>query len=74
MGGLTLAERLKELAGDIWCDWTHGGGSVERDELGRINWQCRKCKRWGKHPVPLRSEKSATAAVEGTALGPDTRR
>jgi hypothetical protein len=60
----SLPDELRRLAGNLWCDWTHGGGSVERDELGWINWQCRKCKRWGDHPVPLRSETTIIAALD----------
>ena len=40
----------------IWCSWMHGGGTVKRDPLGRINWQCAKCGRWCD-PVIKRSEK-----------------
>lgn len=43
-----------------WCDWTHGGGVIHRDELGRINWQCRKCGRWSPNPVPLKDEEAMT--------------
>lgn len=39
-----------------WCDMTHGGGRIERDHLGRINWRCAKCGRWSNSPVPLRDE------------------
>ena len=39
-----------------WCSWTHGGGDIKRDEQGRINWQCRKCKRWADNPVTLTDE------------------
>lgn len=35
----------------FWCQLTHGGGRVKRDDQGRINWQCSKCGRWGDHPV-----------------------
>jgi hypothetical protein len=35
-------EQLKTF----WCSWFHGGGTVERDPLGRVNWQCSKCGRW----------------------------
>ena len=43
---------------DLWCDWTHGGGKIERDELGRINWRCSKCGRWSDDPTPLKTERS----------------
>ena len=33
-----------------WCSYTHRGGQIDRDSLGRINWQCCKCGRWA-HPV-----------------------
>ena len=41
------------------CSWFHGGGSIKRDPLGRINWQCKKCGRWAD-PVPLEQEKRMT--------------
>lgn len=53
-----LAKGLREL----WCEWTHSGGKIERDELGRINWRCSRCKRWGGYPVPLRDEGLALKA------------
>jgi hypothetical protein len=37
-----MVEKIKEL----WCSWTHGGGTIKRDALGNINWQCNKCSRW----------------------------
>lgn len=43
----------------LWCDFTHGGGWVMRDPLGRINWQCCKCGRWST-PVPPENERKAT--------------
>lgn len=42
------------------CSWFHGGGDIKRDELGRINWQCRKCGRWAD-PIPLEVEHRQTA-------------
>lgn len=42
------------------CSWFHGGGDIKRDELGRINWQCRKCGRWAD-PTPLEVEHRQTA-------------
>lgn len=44
---------------DLWCDWTHGGGNITRDSIGRINWQCAKCGRWS-NPVELADENDAT--------------
>jgi hypothetical protein len=44
----------------VWCDWTHGGGDIKRDRIGRINWQCRKCGRWGT-PVSAAEERQAIA-------------
>lgn len=41
------------------CSWFHGGGSIKRDQLGRINWQCAKCGRWAD-PVPLDVEHRQT--------------
>ena len=43
---------------NLWCSWTHGGGRIERDELGRINWRCAKCGRWHDSPVPLAVERA----------------
>lgn len=40
----------------LWCQWTHGGGTIERDDMGRINWRCAKCGRWSDKPVPLEDE------------------
>jgi len=45
-----------KLLRNAWCDLMHGGGSVIRDELGRINWQCKKCGRWA-NPVPHGDER-----------------
>ena len=45
----------------IWCSWMHGGGTVKRDPLGRINWQCAKCGRWCD---PLSSADEASPAVD----------
>jgi hypothetical protein len=33
---------------ELWCDYFHGGGRINRDEQGRINWQCDRCGRWGE--------------------------
>ena len=38
-----------------WCSYTHGGGQIERDSSGRINWQCCKCGRWA-NPVSENDE------------------
>ena len=59
MGELPICERLREF----WCEWTHGGGRIDRDELGRINWRCSKCGRWSRFPVPLKDERSMTDAA-----------
>ena len=40
-----------------WCDTFHGGGSIVRDNLGRLNWQCKKCGRYSDFPVSLEDEK-----------------
>lgn len=42
---------------DLWCGWTHGGGHIERDPTGRVNWQCNKCGRWAT-PVSMEDEKA----------------
>lgn len=42
----------------VWCDITHGGGRIERDSHGRINWRCARCGRWSDHPVPLKDERA----------------
>lgn len=39
----------------MWCDLTHGGGTILRDPLGRLNWRCCKCARWA-NPVPREAE------------------
>jgi Zn-finger protein len=44
-----------------WCEATHGGGEISRDDHGRINWQCVKCGRWHDHPVSLEDEQRMTA-------------
>ena len=31
-----------------WCSYIHGGGKIERDPYGHINWQCAKCGRWAE--------------------------
>jgi len=48
--------QIAEIAARWWCRWTHGGGRVERDEQGRLNWRCTKCGRWGDYPVSLKDE------------------
>ena len=47
-----MVEKIKEL----WCSWTHGGGTIKRDPYDRINWQCVKCGRWAE-PVDLQTER-----------------
>ena len=48
---------LKALLTRWWCDHLHIGGTIQRDSLGRINWQCDTCGRWSDHPVPLDEER-----------------
>ena len=48
---------LEDLASE-WCNWTHGGGHIERDPTGRVNWQCNKCGRWAE-PVSEKDERHA---------------
>ncbi len=45
-------ELARQRTKRLWCDLTHGGGTVTRDPAGRINWQCARCGRWSD-PVPL---------------------
>lgn len=47
-----------------WCRATHGGGHIERDPSGRVNWQCAKCGRWAA-PVETEDERRAIAARSG---------
>lgn len=54
--------------GEIWCGWTHGGGQIKRDDEGRINWQCNKCGRWSRYPVPLGEEQSAISLKSAAAV------
>jgi len=57
--------KLIELAGRasrLWCAWTHGGGHIVRDNLGRVNWQCAKCGRWAD-AVPADVENALVAAA-----------
>lgn len=44
-----------------WCNLTHGGGHIERDPSGRVNWQCNKCWRWAT-PVDTEDERRAIEA------------
>lgn len=46
---------LGRLMRNCRCAWFHGGGRIDRDELGRINWRC-NCGRWSDHPTPLEEE------------------
>ena len=39
-----------------WCSYFHGGGTIERDSEGRINWRCAHCGRWSDMPVSLEEE------------------
>lgn len=41
-----MTNRLRQWLRIQWCSWTHGGGHVVRDPLGRINWRCAKCGLW----------------------------
>ena len=50
------AEQIAAAMMKLWCDWTHGGGHIDRDVQGRINWRCGKCGRWSDSPVPLNEE------------------
>jgi len=45
--------RFSKLLLSKWCSLFHSG-TIERDSLGRINWQCNQCGRWSDHPVPLK--------------------
>ena len=56
-----MMDRLQKL----WCEWTHGGGHIQRDQQRRINWRCGKCGRWGDYPVPLKDERQAARAALG---------
>ena len=40
-----------------WCGVAHGGGRIDRDSLGRINWQCARCGRWSDYPVDRNDER-----------------
>ena len=61
--------RLTGWIAEQWCAWTHGGGTIQRDEIGRINWQCSRCGRWSV-PVPLQYEDAViNADIERRALG-----
>ena len=51
---------MKWLTNKI-CDWFHKGGDIKRDSYGRINWQCRTCKRWND-AVDKQTEKIITDA------------
>lgn len=53
---------MSEWWKSLWCDLTHGGGTIQRDELGRINWRCAKCGRWSDFPVPLKEDSNANKA------------
>lgn len=49
--GVDYGEALRQISRGIaaeWCSWTHGGGRIERDPSGRVNWQCSKCGRWAE--------------------------
>lgn len=59
--GMGLGALWRWLA-RVWCSYTHGGGTIERDPCGRINWQCIKCGRWAD-PVPLCEEAKTTDAA-----------
>lgn len=48
---------------NMWCDLTHGGGRIERDDMDRINWRCAKCGRWSDHPVSHEDERRQTDAA-----------
>ena len=37
-----------------WCRWFHRG-TIKRDPLGRVNWQCSNCGRWST-PIPEAEE------------------
>lgn len=54
-----MADKIEALRA-LWCGWTHGGGRIERDPLGRINWRCAKCGRWSDNPVPIAEERRMT--------------
>jgi len=54
----TAWARLRKALADACCAYFHGGGHIERDEQGRINWRCATCGRWSGNPVPLCEEAS----------------
>lgn len=47
---------MREWLSRTWCAWMHGGGQIERDAHGRIDWRCARCGRWSGKPVPLTDE------------------
>jgi hypothetical protein len=47
---------IKKILSVAICDWFHGGGKIERDPKGKINWQCSTCGRWADSPVPIEHE------------------
>lgn len=46
-----IRSKLVDRISAAWCDWTHGGGYLWRDYLGRIYWRCAKCGRLSDDPV-----------------------
>lgn len=62
-------KRLWAGIADLWCSWTHGGGIILRDPLGRVNWQCNKCGRWSD-PVS-HADEAAVVNQQLTTRGVD---
>lgn len=52
---------------DQWCNFAHGGGGIERNSSGALNWRCSTCGRWHNASVPLAEERRVVdAAMSGT--------
>lgn len=48
MDGVKRALAIWDGLAAEWCRLTHGGGHIQRDPTGCVNWQCNKCGRWAE--------------------------
>lgn len=52
----TIFIKIKEFISVVICDFFHIGGTIKRNNLERINWQCDTCGRWANNPVSIKDE------------------
>ena len=52
-----MTDTRKDALKKWWCNLTHGGGHINRDDTGRLNWRCVKCRRWHDRQITRAEER-----------------